>query len=133
VAVVAFDTLLSFDIVADDFSLQGDPPTLKKDARPDFKPSVGIIVQPVPVFAAKITAQVQIPNFDFSGDNFIVPATLDLQYSVSHALDVGLDFTFNNLKPPDPDGEMGPLEAPKFYDDRFLLLFAQFRLGDYKP
>lgn len=119
VAIVALESLFSFDIVADDYNSDGE-----KDARPDVKPSIGIIIQPVPVFAAKITAEVQIPNFDFSGDNLTVPATLDLQYTASHTLDVGLDFTFANLKAKDP---------VKFYDTRFLLLFAQFRLGDYKP
>ena len=50
-----------------------------------------------------------------------IPATIDLQLSPTNKIDAGLQFSFPNLKPPgDP--------APKFYDNRFLLLFAQLRI-----
>lgn len=122
VGVVAFDSLFQFDIVADDFSVDADG-NLKKDARPDFKPSIGIVVQPVPVFAIKVEASIQIPNFDFSTkDSVAIPLTASFQYSASNKLDAGMEFTFPNLKPPgDP--------APNFYDQRFLLFYAQYRLG----
>jgi hypothetical protein len=52
---------------------------------------------------------------------------VDLQLSPTNKLDVGMQFSFPNLKPADPDGD-GPIEAAKFYDSRFLLLFAQLRI-----
>jgi hypothetical protein len=129
VAVVAFDSLFQFDIVADDLSFDTESMTLKKDARPDAKPSIGIIVQPVPVFAIKLVATAQIPNFDFSQtDSIRIPAAASFQYSPKNTFDFGMEFTFNNLKPPDPDGD-GPAEAPAFFDDRFLLFYAQMRVG----
>lgn len=121
VAVVALDTLFQFDLVADDYSVDMDTMELKKDARPDAKPSVGIIVQPVPAFAIKLTASAQIPNFDFSTtDSIVIPATMSFQYSPSNKFDFGGEFTFDNLKPKEP---------AKFYDNRFLLFYGQLRIG----
>lgn len=121
VAVVAFDTLFQFDLVADDTSFDEESGTFKADARPDAKPSIGIIVQPVEPFAIKLTAQAQIPNFDFSEtDNIAIPATASFQYTPKNTFDFGMEFTFQNMKPP---------EGQNFYDQRFLLFYAQMRVG----
>jgi hypothetical protein len=97
------------------------------DSKPDAVPNIGIVVQPAPIFAAIIRAGLRIKDFDFSSTNVAIPATVDLQLSPTNKLDAGLQFSFPNLKPADPDGD-GPIEAPKFYDSRFLLFFAQLRL-----
>ena len=65
-------------------------------------------------------AQLRIPDFDTSKGNFQVPATVRVEFSPSQKLDVGLEFTFVNMRPVDPQ---------KFYDNRFLNLFVQTRLG----
>ena len=65
-------------------------------------------------------AQLQVVDFDTSADNFVIPATARVQFSPNQKLDLGLEFTFLNMKPPEPQ---------KFYDNRFLLLYGQFRLG----
>lgn len=121
VAVVAFDSLFQFDLVADDKSLNEETGEFEADARPDAKPSIGIIVQPIPAFAIKLTAVAQIPNFDFSEtDNIAIPATASFQYSPKNTFDFGMEFTFQNMKPP---------EGVNFYDQRFLLFYAQLRVG----
>lgn len=98
------------------------------NSKPDATPNIGIIIQPVPILAVIVKAAVRVVDFDFSNASSLsIPATAAIQLSPTNKLDVGMDFTFNNLKPADPDG-MGPLEAAKFYDSRFLLFFAQLRL-----
>lgn len=129
VGVVAFDSLFQFDLVADDLSVD-DNGMLKKDARPDFKPSVGIVVQPVPMFAIKVEASIQIPNFDFSTkDSVAIPVTASFQYTASNKFDAGMEFTFPNLKPPPVSDGMGGTVTPNFYDTRFLLFYGQLRFG----
>ncbi|HVV83600.1 MAG TPA: hypothetical protein VHE35_11030 [Kofleriaceae bacterium] len=91
------------------------------DSKPDATPSIGVVIQPAPIFAVKVSAAVRVKDFDFSNAaSLSIPATADLQLSPNNKLDVGLDFTFNNLKPAD--------SSVKFYDDRFLLFFGQIRL-----
>lgn len=102
------------------------------DSEPDATPNIGIVVQPAPIFAVVVKAGLRVPDFNFATENIAIPASVDLQLSPSNRLDVGMQFSFPNLKPADPDGD-GAAEAPAFYDSRFLLFFAQYRLGDYKP
>jgi hypothetical protein len=109
--IVALDTLM----------------TINTKGKPDATPSIGILIQPVPVLAIKLHAKLIVPNFNFEVENFVIPVSANIQFSVSNLIDIGGEFTFPNLKPPDPDGDM-PMEAPPFYDDRFLLLYGQFRL-----
>lgn len=91
------------------------------DSKPDATPNVGIVIQPAPIFAVLVKAAIRVVDFDFSKDNVAIPATIDLQLSPTNKIDAGLQFSFPNLKPPgDP--------APKFYDNRFLMLFAQIRI-----
>jgi hypothetical protein len=97
------------------------------DSKPDAIPNIGIVIQPAPIFAVLVKAAVRVHDFDFSAANVAIPATVDLQLSPTNKLDVGMQFSFPNLKPADPDGD-GPIEAAKFYDSRFLLLFAQLRI-----
>ena len=92
------------------------------DSVPDATPNIGIIIQPAPIVAIIVKAAVRVKDFDFSDTSKLtIPATVAIQLSPTNKIDAGLEFTFNNLKPPgDP--------APKFYDDRFLLFFGQLRL-----
>ena len=97
------------------------------DAKPDFTPNVGIVIQPQPIVALILHASLVIPGFNFKKDNVAIPATGAIQLTPNNRLDAGAEFSFANLKPADPDGD-GPLEAPNFYDDRFLLFFVRYRL-----
>jgi hypothetical protein len=65
-------------------------------------------------------ATLQVVDFDTRAENFVIPATARVQFSPNRKLDLGAEFTFLNVKPP---------EGQKFYDNRFLLLYGQFRLG----
>lgn len=90
------------------------------DGKPDATPSIGIVVQPAPIVAILVKATVRVADFDFSDTSALaIPATIAIQLSPNNKIDAGMDFTFNNLKPPEPT---------KFYDSRFLLFFGQIRL-----
>ena len=104
IAIVALDTLLSIDF----------------DSKPDLNPSLGIATNPIPALSVVIFAQLQITDFKTDAGSFHVPATARVEFSPSQKLDIGLEFTFLNVKPP---------EGQKFYDSRFLNLFVQFRAG----
>ncbi len=105
--------------------------TINTDSKPDLTPSVGIIVQPVEMLALKLNAKIIIIDFNTDAGNFQIPVSLNVQFSPKNLIDIGGEFTFPNLKPADPDdigGMNGPLEAPKFYDNRMLLLYGQIRI-----
>jgi hypothetical protein len=90
------------------------------DSKPDATPNIGIIVQPAPIVAILVKASLRVADFDFSNtDAVVVPATIAVQLSPNNKLDAGMEFTFNNMKPP---------EGVNFYDSRFLLFFGQLRL-----
>lgn len=98
------------------------------DGKPDATPNIGIVVQPAPIVAIIVKAAVNVADFDFSDTSALtIPASAAIQLSPNNKIDAGMEFTFGNLKPADPDAD-GPLEAPKFYDDRFLLFFGQIRI-----
>lgn len=105
IAIIALDTLMTVDF----------------DSKPDLKPSLGISTNPIEPVSVVVFAQLVIPNFDTEADDFAVPATARVQFSPSQKLDLGAEFVFLNLKPPEGSGK-------KFYDDRFLTLFAAFRM-----
>jgi hypothetical protein len=76
------------------------------------------------MLAIKLHAKLIVPDFNFKAENFIIPVSANIQFSPKNLIDIGGEFTFPNLKPPaDPT----TMEAPPFYDDRFLLLYGQFR------
>ena len=112
VAVTAFETMFSINF----------------DAKPDFTPNVGIVIQPQPIVAILLKASLIIPRFDFRKDNVVVPASAAVQLSPNNRLDAGMEFRFGNLKLPEGTDIDGDGEEDKFYDDRFLLFFARYRL-----
>lgn len=105
IAIVALDTLM----------------TINFDGKPDLTPSLGVATNPIPAVSIVVFAKLIIPEFNTDADNFVVPATARVQFSPSQKLDLGAEFTFLNLKPPEASGK-------KFYDDRFLTLYAAFRM-----
>ncbi len=105
IAIIALDTLMTVDF----------------DSKPDLKPSLGISTNPIEPVSVVVFAQLVIPDFDTDAPNFAVPATARVQFSPSQKLDLGAEFVFLNLKPPEGSDK-------KFYDDRFLTLFAAFRM-----
>ncbi len=118
IAIVALDTFMTFDLN----KANGNKVT------PDLNPSLGIATNPIPPVSIVLFATLNVVDFDTKAENFVIPATARVQFSPNRKLDLGLEFSFINLKPPDPDGA-GPLSAPKFYDNRFVLLYGQFRVG----
>jgi hypothetical protein len=104
IAIIALNTLMSIDL---------------DGSKPDLKPSLGIATNPIAPLSVVIFAQLLIPNFDTSKGSFAIPATARVEFSPSQKLDLGLEFTFLNVKP----------ATGAFYDNRFLTLFLQFRAG----
>ncbi len=112
VAVTALETAFSIDF----------------DGKPDVTPNVGVVIQPQPIIAILLRASLQIPDFDFTADKIVVPASAAIQLSPSNRLDAGMEFRFGNLKLPEGQDIDGDGMADKFYDDRFLLFFARYRI-----
>lgn len=101
IAIVALDTLMSIDF----------------DSKPDLTPSLGISTNPIAPLSVVVFAKLVI--IDTNPDDFPIqiPATARVQFSPSQKLDLGAEFTFQNVK------------QDKFYNDRFLTLYVQFRAG----
>jgi hypothetical protein len=93
---------------------------LENGGKPDLNPSVGITTSPIPQLNLVVYGQLRIPDFDTSAGNFKVPVTGRVQFSPSQKLDIGLEFTLLNVKPP---------EGQSPIDNRFLALFMQSRFG----
>ncbi len=102
VAIVALDTLMTIDF----------------NGVPDLNPSLGISTNPIPPVSVVIFAQMQITDFNTDAAGIKVPATARIQFSPSQRFDLGGEFKFLNVKPP---------EGEKFYNQRFLSLYAQAR------
>jgi hypothetical protein len=111
IGIVALDTLMSIDL---------------DGSKPDLTPSVGIVTNPIEQVALTVRAQMIVVDFNTDGDNFRIPVSATVQFAATNTLDLGAVVSFPNLKPPDPDGD-GPLEAPKFFDNRFVTFFGQKR------
>ena len=94
--------------------LNGDKPT--------FLPSIGIITNPHPLVAIILRAQLAVPGFDFSlpKEAYTVGATATVQFTATQTIDIGAEFTFLDMLPP---------EGVKFYDERFLIFYGQTRFG----
>jgi hypothetical protein len=127
IAIIALNTLMSIDFNGDAKSMtidnmDGTMTTIKtgNGAKPDLNPSLGIATNPVAPLSVVLFAQLQVVDFDFT-NNLKIPATARVQFSPNSKLDLGLEFTFLNLKPKD--------DSKKFYDDRFLTLFLASRFG----
>jgi hypothetical protein len=134
IAIVALQTLMSIDFngVDKDYvqvtpipgATMGTPPvmtTIKgNSAKPDLNPSIGIATNPIPPLSVVVFAQLRIPDFDTSAGAFQVPVTGRIEFSPSQKLDIGLEFTLLNVKPPQGQSPI---------DNRFLSLFMQSRFG----
>ena len=123
IAIIALQTLISFDFNSGEVEIpDGMGGTIKSGnkVKPDLNPSLGIETNPIAPVSVVVFAQLRIPDFDTEAGHYQVPATVRAQFSPSQKLDVGLEFTFVNMKPP---------EGQKFYDNRYLNLFVQTRLG----
>jgi len=115
IAIIALQTLITFDFNAGKF--QG---TEINKVKPDLNPSLGIATNPIPQLSLVVFGQLRIIDFDTEQGNFQVPLTGRVEFSPNQKLDIGLEFTLLNVKPP---------EGQKPFDNRFLSLFAQFRMG----
>jgi hypothetical protein len=110
IAIIALQTLMSIDVNA----VAGNKTT------PDLNPSIGIATNPIPALSLVAFAQLRIIDFNTDAGNFQVPVTGRVEFSPSQKLDIGLEFTLLNVKPPDPQ---------KPFDNRFVSLFVQGRFG----
>ena len=116
IAIIALDTLISFDL--NSVGVEGEPGG--NVIKPDLNPSIGIATNPIEAVSIVLYAQLQVVDFRTDADAFVIPATARIQFSPNQKVDIGGEFTFINLKPPEPQ---------RFYDNRFLTLYAQFRFG----
>ena len=87
-------------------------------AKPDLDLSGGIAFNPIAQLSILVYAELKIADFDTSADNFQIPVTLQIEGALSHQLDLGMQFTLNNVIPPDP---ISPI------DQRYLTAYAQAR------
>lgn len=101
--------------------------TINFKSKPDLTPTVGGIFQPVPQFAVIAEAGITIKGFNTDAGNFLIPVSVAAQLDASNAIDLGLAFSFPNLKPAKVTDAMGNDITPKFYDSRALLLYANLR------
>lgn len=86
--------------------------------KPDLTAGVGAILQPAPIVAVLLRAEITIPDFN---TNFVkVPASAGVQLSPDNRFDLGLEFTFANVKQPD-ESLLGP------FDQRFVLMYLNAR------
>jgi hypothetical protein len=109
IAIIALQTLMSIDFN----SASGNKTT------PDLNPSIGLATNPIPQLSVVAFAQLRIADFDTT-NKFTVPLTGRVEVSPSQKLDIGLEFTLLNVKPPDG---VSPIAA------RFVSLFLQARFG----
>lgn len=90
--------------------------------KPDLTASLGALFQPLEPLAIFLRAEFIVPEFN---TNFLlIPAIAQVQFSPNNRLDLGLQFSFANIKPTSIDeaNDIGP------FDRRFLLLYVQTRL-----
>lgn len=105
---------------SDGSALFADPNNcIENSATPDFDPSVGVAISPIPQISITAFAQLRIVDFDTSAGNFQIPVTLRVEATPTNRLDFGLQFELLNVTPPAPQGAV---------DNRFLSLYAQYRL-----
>lgn len=102
--------------------------TINTKGKPDLTPSIGIIVQPVAMLAIKLNAKLIIPDFNTDAENFVIPVSANIQFSPKNLLDIGGEFTFPNLKPPETQDRNMDGDPDAFYEDRTLLLYVQLRI-----
>lgn len=139
IAIVALQTLMTIDFnsVDQDYVTvvnneafdpempdSGIPPLRSQvtgnGAKPDLNPSVGIATNPIAPVSIVLFGQLRIPDFDTSAGAFQIPVTGRVQFSPNQKLDIGMEFTLLNVKPPDGQSPI---------DNRYLSLFIQSRLG----
>ena len=84
--------------------------------KPDSTFSGGPL-NPIPQLSIVAYAQLRSPT-SIRRHNFQVPVTLRIEGSLSHQLDIGLEFTLLNIKPPDPESRI---------DNCYISAFAQAR------
>jgi hypothetical protein len=116
IAIIALQTLISFDFNAGEDEAGNEINQIK----PDLNPSVGIATNPIPALSLVVFGQLRVLDFDTSAENFQIPVTGRVEFSPNRKLDIGLEFTLLNVKPP---------EGQSPIDNRFLNIFVQSRFG----
>ncbi len=93
---------------------------------PDFSLGASVAFQAVPQLAILGSARINVADFNFKDNAVSIPASIGILFAPDRKFDLGLRFTFLNMKPVDPDPSDD--DEPAFYDQRSLLLFGQFRI-----
>jgi hypothetical protein len=110
IAIIALQTLMSIDFNA----------VAGNSAKPDINPSIGVATNPIPQLSLVVFAQFRAVDANFDAGHFQIPVTGRVEFSPNQQLDIGLEFTLLDVKPPEPQ---------KPFDNRFLSLFVQSRFG----
>jgi len=120
IAIIALQTLMSIDFNEASRTDASGKSIPNNGSRPDLIPSVGVATNPIPQLSLVVFGQLRVIDFNTDGSNFQIPVTGRVEFSPNQQLDLGLEFTLLNIKPPDPQ---------KPLDNRFLSLFVQGRFG----
>lgn len=98
----------------------------ENSSKPDFNLGFSVAFQAVKELAVIGGAQINVADFNFKDNSVYIPARIGVLFAPRNDIDLGLQFSFLNLKPIDPNPEDDV--EPAFYDQRSLLLYAQLRL-----
>jgi hypothetical protein len=103
--------------------------TINFNARPDFSPSLGVIVTPVPVVSIVAHATLVDPGFHASKAAIELPVALGFQLTPMNKVDIGLLFRLNQVIHPASTGVdmMGNPIAGSPIDNRELELYLNLR------
>jgi hypothetical protein len=97
--------------------------TEKEVPKPDLTIGVGGLFQVLEQLAIIVEASIVLPGFETDEKVRRVPLELDIQYTVSNMLDVGLGLSLTNFLQKSSTDKLVP------FDNRLLLLFARVRFG----
>jgi hypothetical protein len=132
IAIVALQTLMSIDFnkvdrdhvasatINENGMMVTRTVAVPNGVKPDLNVSAGLATNPIAALSVVVFGQLRIPDFDTSAGNFQIPVTGRVEFSPNQKLDIGLEFTLLNVKPPK---DQSPI------DNRFISLFVQSRFG----
>jgi hypothetical protein len=122
-AIVALERIITIHTVG-----RADPtledPDNKSTPKPDLTIGVGFVAQLMEQLALILRATIVLPEFETDEARRQLPVELDLQYSLSNILDLGLGLRLENaIKKDATEDKVVP------FRERALFVFARFRFG----
>jgi hypothetical protein len=115
IAILALEKILTIHTIK--------PEGADETPKPDLTISVGGLFQAMEKLALIVRAEIILPGFETGEEFRRVPLEVDLQYTVSNMLDLGLALRLENFLAKDTADKVVP------FDNRSLALFARIRFG----